>query len=293
MRIGGTQRVQNHKEPEMWARGKFEFNNPFPPWVLEGACGMVHPVVLLGAARHRLGSHGAALCQQRAGEDEMTAAQMQQQLIAQLATVLKDFRLLKGRSQHNDLSDLPENQLTGFISRARAAIHRIAGQSSTYAKHCEEIMRGDTYSGDVALKLAGVISSLLDDIEAGYLQSYTELLHGELFADFLEMSGHLLGQGYKDAAAVIAGSSIEAHLRQLCQKAGIDTETGAGSPKKADRLNADLAGASVYSRGDQKNVTAWLDLRNKAAHGQYDQYQAGQVALLISGVRDFITRHPA
>jgi hypothetical protein len=28
-------------------------------------------------------------------------------------------------------------------------------------------------------------------------------------------------EGYKDAAAVIAGSSLEAHLRQLAQKAGI------------------------------------------------------------------------
>jgi hypothetical protein len=44
---------------------------------------------------------------------------------------------------------------------------------------------------------------------------------------------------------------------------------------------------------DQKNVTAWLDLRNKAAHGHYEQYQKEQVALLISGVRDFITRNPA
>jgi hypothetical protein len=97
------------------------------------------------------------------------------------------------------------------------------------------------------------------------------------------MSKHLLDQGYKDAAAVIAGSSLEAHLRQLCAKAGVDTDTEAGSPKKADRLNAELAGAEVYAKGDQKNVTAWLDLRNDAAHGHYDRYQGGQVALLISG----------
>jgi hypothetical protein len=40
-------------------------------------------------------------------------------------------------------------------------------------------------------------------------------------------------------------------------------------------------------------VTAWLDLRNKAAHGQYADYTKEQVALTLQGVRDFISRHPA
>ena len=58
-------------------------------------------------------------------------------------------------------------------------------------------------------------------------------------------------------------------------------------------MNAELAGANVYSKLDQKNVTAWLDLRNKAAHGKYGEYTKEQVALLIQSVRDFITRNPA
>jgi hypothetical protein len=106
------------------------------------------------------------------------------------------------------------------------------------------------------LFLDGVIGSLRADVEAGYLRSHTELIHGELFADFLKMAQHLLDQGYKDAAAVIAGTSLEAHLRQLCQKAEVDTITDTGSPKKADRLNSELAAANVYSKLDQKNVTA-------------------------------------
>ena len=65
------------------------------------------------------------------------------------------------------------------------------------------------------------------------------------------------------------------------------------APKKADRLNADLSSSNVYSKLDQKNVTAWLDHRNKAAHGLYDQCAPEQVVLLVSGIRDFITRNPA
>lgn len=58
-------------------------------------------------------------------------------------------------------------------------------------------------------------------------------------------------------------------------------------------MNSDLVNAQVYSKLDQKNVTAWLDLRNKAAHGKYSEYTKDQVSLLIAGVRDFLTRNPA
>jgi len=40
----------------------------------------------------------------------------------------------------------------------------------------------------------------------------------------------------------------------------------------------------------QKNVTAWLDLRNKAAHGKYDEYNRQQVQLMHQAVFEFMTR---
>ena len=110
------------------------------------------------------------------------------------------------------------------------------------------------------------------------------------------MAHHLVESGYKDAGAVIAGSSLEGHLRQLAKKSSVDTVRASASgdaPKTADLLNSDLAKASAYSVTDQKNVTAWLDLRNKAAHGRYKEYEKGQVSIMIDGIRNFITRVPA
>jgi len=106
------------------------------------------------------------------------------------------------------------------------------------------------------------------------------------------MADHLLENRYKDAAAVVAGSTLEAHLRQLAVKANIATDIN-GKPKKADGLNSELSAAAVYSKLDQKNVTAWLGLRNDAAHGNYSAYDEGQVRLLVQSVRHFITTHPA
>jgi hypothetical protein len=79
----------------------------------------------------------------------------------------------------------------------------------------------------------------------------------------------------------------------LCIKNSIPTETirdGKPIPKKADLMNSELAGVNVYNKLDQKAITSWLDLRNKAAHGQYSEYTKEQVLLMFQGVTNFISR---
>lgn len=140
----------------------------------------------------------------------------------------------------------------------------------------------------------GILVSIKDEIEQGWLNSLRGLVSAEIFTDFIEMAEHLLSEDYKDASAVMIGSVLEEHLRQLCSKNGIDTSTiksGKSVPKKADLLNAELAKADVYNKLDQKNVTAWLDLRNKAAHGKYTEYTKEQVELMLQSVLDFMSRN--
>jgi hypothetical protein len=55
----------------------------------------------------------------------------------------------------------------------------------------------------------------------------------------------------------------------------------------------ELTAAGAYNGLEQKSGTAWLDLRNKAAHGHYDDYDHQQVAALIRDVREFLIRNPA
>ena len=139
----------------------------------------------------------------------------------------------------------------------------------------------------------GILSVAREELVGGWLTTTKGLISAEIFSDFLEMAQHLLDEGYKDPAAVMAGSVLEEHLRQLCQKHDISTEItrqGRPQPKKADTLNADLTKKEVYNRLDQKQVTAWLDLRNKAAHGKYQEYTEEQVALMLQSLSDFMVR---
>lgn len=138
-----------------------------------------------------------------------------------------------------------------------------------------------------------ILLAIQNEIEGGWIFSVKKLVSAEIFSDFLEMAAHLLELDYKDPAAVMIGSVLEENLRQLCHSAGIETEIekeGTLIPKSADRLNSDLAKAEGYTKLDQKSVTAWLDLRNKAAHGKYNEYGKEQVELMMRGVTEFLAR---
>jgi hypothetical protein len=220
----------------------------------------------------------------------------QKEIESQLENEIAEYRKSIVPYPDDGSNDPPINDMQRVISMGLSAISRIGGDNSVYFKQADAIFKSREFDRRKAEKITGVVEALLIDVKAGYLAKISELIHGEIFGDFLEMADHLLTEGYKDAAAVIAGSSLESHLRLLCINHGIDinvTTTSGLRAKKADQMNSDLSSASIYEKLDQKSVTAWLDLRNKAAHGKYSEYTKEQVVLMIQSVRDFITRNPA
>ncbi len=139
----------------------------------------------------------------------------------------------------------------------------------------------------------GILKAVKNEIDGGWAFTVKGLISAEIFSNFLEMAEYLLTEGYKDPAAVMAGSVLEEHLRQLCIKNSIPIESikdGKPIPKKADLINSQLASANIYNKLDQKSITSWLDLRNKAAHGQYSEYTKEQVVFMLQGITNFISR---
>ena len=178
-----------------------------------------------------------------------------------------------------------------FRSASLSFLFRTFGKDHT---HYDEFNSQVTDSSPYCAKIGrGILSAAREDLASGWLTTTKGLVSAEIFSDFLEMAQHLLDEGYKDPAAVMAGSVLEEHLRQLCQKHSIPTEItkqGRPQPKKADALNAELVKKKVYNQLDQKQVTTWLDLRNKAAHGKYQGYTKEQVSLMLQSLSDFMVR---
>src|SRR5438270_2923905 len=160
-------------------------------------------------------------------------------------------------------------------SRLTAAIRRYTGPGDSYRDELDSIISRDQQPGWRVPRLLGILTALHDDYRAGYMRTIEEMVHADLFTDFLDMAHELQTKRFKDPAAVLAGSVIEEHLRKLAAKAAIPVADDAERPRKAEALNNDLA--KVYGKGEQKQITAWLDLRNDAAHAHYDNYDQRQV----------------
>jgi uncharacterized protein (DUF2164 family) len=213
----------------------------------------------------------------------------QKAIITQIDDILARYQL-------NPSNSLSPESLSTMVNILFSAIQRLAPPGSVYArniKNYENYLKGSQGLYLAVEPLRGILRALRHDYVSGYLESVVELVHADVFSDFLDMADYLAQQGYKDAAAVIAGSVLEEHLRKLCAKNSIDVLKPDGSPKKADALNSELAAASVYAKIDQKNVTHLLGIRNDAAHGNYSAYTQEQVNLMIQSVRDFASRYPA
>lgn len=213
-------------------------------------------------------------------------------IIERIDKLLEDYSKMRSESKYDDLSDFKKGgALDKFITQSLATITAIAEPNSAYVKQsidCKHITS--------IPRLVGILQALKSDIENGYLWNIGELIHADIFADFLEMARYLIEEGYKDPAAVLVGGVLEEHLRKLCSKNGIPTEISKGGKmvfKEASLMNDDLKKADIYGNLEHKNIIAWLDLRNKAAHGKYSEYNKTQVEIMLVGVRDFITRYPA
>jgi len=221
--------------------------------------------------------------------------------LAQIEETLTQYDDLRSRSKHEDLNDLNETEISEFIASSRAAVFRISGEDSDFVKEYGQIE--DRFSGRytdtraaMVPSLVGLLKAMKKALESGYLARFEQLVHADTFAEFLGMAQYLLEQGFKDAAAVLAGGVLEVHIKNLAQKHGIEIElekNGRMVSKHIEVLNHDLAREGVYTKLDQKNIGAWYALRNHAAHGQYDQYDQKQVEFVMLQLRDFIARHPA
>jgi len=179
----------------------------------------------------------------------------------------------------------------GFRSASLSFISRVLGENDLYYREFNNVCKDHFYHQNEAG--INMLLALRDEIAAGWLLSFKQLVAAELFADFLEMSKYLLDEGYKDAAAVMIGSTLEEHLRQLCINHNLETHhlsKGDNISKKASVINADLKKANVYGPIEEKQIIAWLGIRNSAAHGKYADYTKEQIDFMHQGVLDFIAK---
>jgi len=172
----------------------------------------------------------------------------------------------------------------GFKAWATSALHllqKVFGEDSIHYRNLDEQFKQFRGWESSFKDCRAIFQAAKEDYEGGYLFNIRGLIQAEVLDDALEQASELLQAGYKDPACVVIGVILETALKELCTRNSVPHD-------KLDRMNADLCKAGAYNLGMQKQITAWAERRNKAAHGDWSAYNEADIEDMIKGVTRLI-----
>lgn len=178
---------------------------------------------------------------------------------------------------------LDTNAFAEWRSQGIHMLQSVVGSMSIYRTDFEEQVK-QGYGSSVQAGI-GILKALREDVENGHLAGLVNLVRAEVFSDFLEMASHLLAAGYKDPAASLTGAVLENGLRKIASSHGIPV----AAKDDLSALSQKLAQGSVYSQLVRQQIQVWTTVRNKADHGQFDEYTMDDVKAMIAGVTGFLS----
>ncbi|MRG90313.1 DUF4145 domain-containing protein [Polyangium spumosum] len=202
---------------------------------------------------------------------------------------------MKQEVRHNvyDLTSFGDEYFA-FRTSCVTLIEYLSHGSGRLANVVKEIYeQGETYLG--ARALLGIICGLSDDYDNGLLDSMFARMEAEIAADYLGQAEALLKEGQPGKhdhvpAAVLIGAILEKTLRDLCRRQSppIPLVTPAGGPKMLNGLIDELKKAGVFNELRAKQLRHWADVRNAAAHGDFEKFTRADVDSMLSGVGQFL-----
>ncbi|NUE94679.1 DUF4145 domain-containing protein, partial [Acinetobacter seifertii] len=141
-------------------------------------------------------------------------------------------------------------------------------------------------------RLLSILRATFDDMNSGCLTSYKQLIQADVFDSELEQAKHFLDSGYKVASAVTAGVVLETAIKELAKNNEIDIyQEGSTKSKKLDALNSELKNANVYNALQHKQILTLAHIRNKAAHGEVEEFNENDVQNMIRDIESFLLNY--
>jgi hypothetical protein len=179
-------------------------------------------------------------------------------------------------------------------TKATTLLARIIPKGHIHREAVEELPSLNPSHEDLQSAVS-LIRGVKDDLDKGFLDDLSGQIEAEIASDYMGQAQHLLAEGQRGKfdhvpAAVLAGAVLEKSLRTLCnqQQPPIPLKTPKGEFKTLSPLVDELKKAGVFNEAKAKQLRAWADLRNLAAHGEFAQFKRTDVEGMISGIESFL-----
>lgn len=215
---------------------------------------------------------------------------IEKKIIDNLNSLIVEGNTLKIGNQHEQVqSEMHEQQCHGWIASSYNTVQLIfPNENSAYREQFHKIMSTDY--GYVVNKQVGSLVTILEyvkrDIENGLLISMIDRVRAEIFDEFIDHADEYLKNSMKNEAGVIAGVVFEDSIRRLSSKHSIEQKG-----EKLDQLISELTKKSIITATKAKRFRVAADVRTKATHAQWAEFEGSDVEETIKITRDLIENY--
>lgn len=137
--------------------------------------------------------------------------------------------------------------------------------------------------------MLGALNSIDQNVQAGRLLKFEDLVYAEAFTNLIEQAEYLLAKDYFIAAGVLFRAVLEEKLRRLCDANNITTQKQ--RPTISD-YSQELYKAKVISKIALKNIEAMTAVGNDAAHTKETvKVAVADVKAMHTNLVDFLQRN--
>lgn len=211
-------------------------------------------------------------------------------IVARINELIAQATPLRQVSEHGQyLSEAQAQECRGWLAATVNIVQIIVPDpNSAYRQTVENVANRDHGFGipTAVGEVRAILINLLADAQAGLITSVADNVRAEVFDDFLDHAKAYQNKGRKKEAGVIAGVVFEDSIRRVCRKHDIE-ERG----KKLDDLISALTKSNVLSATKAKRARVAADVRTKATHAQWDEYDEKDLKTAIEFTEEFIAQH--
>jgi hypothetical protein len=206
-----------------------------------------------------------------------------QQLIAESDSLRKS-------DEHGQVfSEDHEQRCKGWIAAANHIVKTICPDVNNayhaYTQKIVDIDAGYCIPGSVG-ELGEVLKNLYKDIELGLVNKILNQVRAEVFDNFLDHAKEYLKLNVKNEAGVIAGVVFEDTIRRIARDENINDKDC-----KLDFLISSLTSINLLSQIKAKRARVAANVRTKATHAQWDEFDLDDVRVTIEFTEELISTH--
>ena len=129
-----------------------------------------------------------------------------------------------------------------------------------------------------------VLRALAEELQMGFLYGVEMLVARDMLDTIIEETKALLRVKYKDAAAIYCRVILETSVKKLCDNNKISYR----KKEKLGSLSDKLRKKGFLNLPEWRQIQAWTDIGNSAAHGKFSDYTEDDVKNMLNGIENFV-----